>query len=312
MTNYIETGHNLNYPVIDLPYRKKFLLSQHVAAIYGVETKIINRVVKRNPDKFPSNYYFVLNDQEKEQLFKLNLPGINSKTFNRARPKAFTWEGCNMLAMCLRSERATKRALVIINTITALEREAIKAHYEEQYNVKIKQDVDMDNIDDMILISTALERATSLIRKQTLQNKVLTVSSELATEKNEVLECKAKVLASAATLKSAQQRIADHYGLSYREAMRLMYDKFKIDSIERFSLAIDVKKLWKTHRKEKGNSTIPLYKYLMYVEPEYGELFAQVINSLLAVDVDRTEWDSGFKIDKTTEKVGEWSGNREG
>jgi hypothetical protein len=40
----------------------------HVAELYGVETRDINKAVKNNPDKFPDGYTFVLNKSEFEDL----------------------------------------------------------------------------------------------------------------------------------------------------------------------------------------------------------------------------------------------------
>lgn len=43
---------------------KKVLLDADVAVIYGVETKRVNEAVKNNPDKFPQDYMFELNEVE--------------------------------------------------------------------------------------------------------------------------------------------------------------------------------------------------------------------------------------------------------
>ena len=44
------------------------ILDADVADLYGVETKRINEAVKNNPDKFPEDYMFVLNDEELQVL----------------------------------------------------------------------------------------------------------------------------------------------------------------------------------------------------------------------------------------------------
>ena len=43
---------------------QKVLLDRDVAALYGVETRDINKSVKNNPDKFPKGYIIELNDSE--------------------------------------------------------------------------------------------------------------------------------------------------------------------------------------------------------------------------------------------------------
>jgi len=46
----------------------KVMLDSDLAELYGVETKRINEAVKNNPDKFPDDFYFELNNEEIEIL----------------------------------------------------------------------------------------------------------------------------------------------------------------------------------------------------------------------------------------------------
>ena len=46
---------------------QQVILSNHVAELYGVETREINQAVKNNPDKFPEGYIIELNKKEKEE-----------------------------------------------------------------------------------------------------------------------------------------------------------------------------------------------------------------------------------------------------
>jgi hypothetical protein len=47
---------------------QKVILDNDVAALYGVETRDINKAVKNNPGKFPKNYIFTLKKSEKLEL----------------------------------------------------------------------------------------------------------------------------------------------------------------------------------------------------------------------------------------------------
>ena len=47
---------------------QQVILANHVADLYGVETREVNQAVKNNPEKFPEGYIFELNKQEKEEL----------------------------------------------------------------------------------------------------------------------------------------------------------------------------------------------------------------------------------------------------
>lgn len=103
-----------------------------LAAIYGVPTKRLNEQVKRNKDRFPADFAFVLTAEEWRSL-RLNEPetigsqvdkgnrsqiatGSNSAKHRdkRARPHAFTEHGALMAANVLRSAAAAKMSVFIV------------------------------------------------------------------------------------------------------------------------------------------------------------------------------------------------------
>ncbi len=47
---------------------QKVLLDTDLAGLYGVEVKMLNRAVKRNLDRFPSDFMFQLTDEETQIL----------------------------------------------------------------------------------------------------------------------------------------------------------------------------------------------------------------------------------------------------
>ncbi len=97
---------------------QKVLLDRDVAALYGVETRDINKSVRNNPDKFPKGYVIELNDSELKGLRWKNSTTNLSKS--RVLPKAFTEKGLYMLATILKSARATEATISIIETFAKL------------------------------------------------------------------------------------------------------------------------------------------------------------------------------------------------
>lgn len=92
------------------------LMDTDVAVIFGVETKRITEAVKRNPDKFPKDYMFLLDKQEITAL-KSQFATLNSgKIPPRYTPKAFTEKGLYMLATLLKSKQAVEATFGIIET----------------------------------------------------------------------------------------------------------------------------------------------------------------------------------------------------
>ena len=99
------------------------LVDRDVAALYGVETKALNQAVKRNVERFPQGYVFQLDDREfvnwKSQIVTSNLSKDDEASIKmgiRRAPYAFTEKGLYMLATVLKSDRAVRTTLAIIET----------------------------------------------------------------------------------------------------------------------------------------------------------------------------------------------------
>ena len=99
------------------------LVDRDVAALYGVETKALNQAVKRNAERFPQGYVFQLDEKEfanwKSQIVTSNLSTDDEASIKmgiRRAPYAFTEKGLYMLATVLKSDRAVRTTLAIIET----------------------------------------------------------------------------------------------------------------------------------------------------------------------------------------------------
>ena len=98
---------------------QQVLLDRDVAALYGVETRIINQAVKNNPEKFPAGYVAELTAQEVE-ILRSKILTLDAKPgkghYSKHGYKVFTERGLYMLATILKGERAVRATLAIIET----------------------------------------------------------------------------------------------------------------------------------------------------------------------------------------------------
>ena len=112
---------------------QQVMLDRDVAALYGVETRVINQAVKNNPEKFPAGYVVELSSDEFATLrSKFLTANLSSKS--RALPKVFTERGLYMLATILKGEQAVRTTLAIIETyaeVRAMKRELLALHTEK-------------------------------------------------------------------------------------------------------------------------------------------------------------------------------------
>lgn len=106
----------------------KVMLDRDLAELYGVETKYLNRQVKRNRDRFPPEFMFQLSVSEKRELVT-NWHRFASMKHASVLPYAFTEHGVAMLSSVLNSDRAVKINIAIIKTFVKI-REMLSAHKE--------------------------------------------------------------------------------------------------------------------------------------------------------------------------------------
>jgi ORF6N domain len=98
---------------------QKVMLSQRLAALYGVAVKVLNQAVKRHASRFPSDFVFQLTSNEFENL-KSQIVTSSWGGLRRALPYAFTEQGVAMLSSVLNSERAVKVNIAIMRAFVNL------------------------------------------------------------------------------------------------------------------------------------------------------------------------------------------------
>jgi phage regulator Rha-like protein len=98
---------------------EKVLLDRDLAEIYGVETKVLNQAVKRNPSRFPSDFMFQLTGEEWESL-RSQFVTLKRGEHRKYLPYAFTEHGALMLANVLNSERAAQTSVQVVRAFVRL------------------------------------------------------------------------------------------------------------------------------------------------------------------------------------------------
>jgi len=97
------------------------MLDRDLAELYKVEVKRLNEQVKRNKERFPENYRFQLNEQEKDEVVAI-CDRFESLKFSTNNPYAFTEQGVAMLSAVLRSDIAINVSIQIINAFVEMRR----------------------------------------------------------------------------------------------------------------------------------------------------------------------------------------------
>ena len=103
---------------------QRVMLDSDLAMLYEVETKMLNRAVKRNITRFPEHFMFQLTKTEWEFLRCQN--GTFKNDIRKYLPYAFTEQGVAMLSSVLRSEKAIQINIQIMDTFVAMRKWAIE------------------------------------------------------------------------------------------------------------------------------------------------------------------------------------------
>ena len=114
----IEDIKNLIYTIRG----KQVMIDSDVANIYHCETKYVNRVVKRNIERFPEEFCFQLNEDEFKVL-RCQFVTLNENGRGQHRkylPYVFTEQGIAMLSGLLRNEIAVRVSISIMDAFVEM------------------------------------------------------------------------------------------------------------------------------------------------------------------------------------------------
>lgn len=129
---------------------QKVILDVDLARIYAVSTKRLNEQVRRNAERFPPDFAFVLTDQEvtnlKSQFATSSSEGNRSQFATgsqrhrdpRFKPYAFAEHGALMAANVLRSKRAVQMSVFVVRAFVLMRRELISRSELEKRLLKVE------------------------------------------------------------------------------------------------------------------------------------------------------------------------------
>jgi hypothetical protein len=129
----------------------KVMMDEDLAALYGVEVRVLNQAVKRNVRRFPADFMFQLSQEEYLGYLALRSQFVIFETgrgrHRKYMPYAFTEQGVAMLSSVLNSDRAIEvniqimrafvrlREMIASNKELAAKLEALEQKYDVQFKI---------------------------------------------------------------------------------------------------------------------------------------------------------------------------------
>ncbi len=107
---------------------EKVIIDADLAEAYGVTTKALNQAIRRNAERFPSDFMFQLTKEEKQEVVT-NCDHLQNIKFSRVTPHAFTEHGAIMAASVLNSPKAIDASIFVVRAFVQL-RGIITGHKE--------------------------------------------------------------------------------------------------------------------------------------------------------------------------------------
>ena len=142
---------------------QKVMLDRDLAELYGVPTKALNQAVRRNAKRFPPDFIFRLNNNEKEEVVTICDHLLRLK-YSYQLPLAFTEQGVAMLSSVLNSSKAIEVNVLIMRAFVKL-RQVLATNKDLTYLFReLKHKVDQHDTEIGLIIRT-IEKMIAFERK---------------------------------------------------------------------------------------------------------------------------------------------------
>jgi ORF6N domain-containing protein len=146
---------------------QKVLVDRDLAILYGVETRILNQVVKRNIKRFPDDFMFQMTSEEmgiwKSQIVITD----KDKMGLRRPPYVFTEQGVAMLSSVLNSDTAILVNIQIMRVFTKM-RTLLDSHKEILKKLESIERKDIEQDEKILLIFEYLKQLEQAKQEKTI------------------------------------------------------------------------------------------------------------------------------------------------
>ena len=144
---------------------KKVMIDRDLAELFGVETKRLKEAVRRNMNRFPSDFMFEMNAREMDQWRRGQLLDSEDKQGLRHPPYCFTEPGVTMLACILNSDIAVEMNIRIIRVFTGM-RELLLTNKDILLKIKELEEEVMSNSSDIKVLFEAMKQLLTSPKKE--------------------------------------------------------------------------------------------------------------------------------------------------
>ncbi|MGD8667944.1 MAG: ORF6N domain-containing protein [Desulfobacterales bacterium] len=137
---------------------EKVLLDRDLAALYGIETRVLNQAVSRNIRRFPPDFMFTLT---RDEIMRISHSVTSSEIKYSKRVRAFTEQGVAMLSSVLKTDRAIEVNITIMRAFV-LFRKTITSHSDLTNKLKVIEKQIKDHDEKIQAIFEAIQQLITI------------------------------------------------------------------------------------------------------------------------------------------------------
>ncbi|MES2592583.1 MAG: ORF6N domain-containing protein [Bacteroidota bacterium] len=150
---------------------QKVMIDRDIAELYDVETKALKQAVKRNMDVFPQHFMFEMTDDEFKDWRSQFVTSNSDKMGLRYKPFCFTEHGVLQSATVLKSNRAKKMSIRIIEVFVKM-REMLLDNTELRLAIEKLERSTENNKKNIELVFQYIDELTEKKDNPELRNKI--------------------------------------------------------------------------------------------------------------------------------------------
>lgn len=173
-TNSIQIPEEVVMNKIYLIRNIKVMIDRDLSELYGVETKVLKQSVKRNMNRFPSDFMFEMSDNELEDWRNKFEVTSKDKKGLRYAPFCFTEQGVAMLSSILNSNQAIQVNIQIIRIFSKM-RALIASNREIIQKLEQLDKRGLEQEDKITLIFEYLKKLKTINQREVLQKNRLRI-----------------------------------------------------------------------------------------------------------------------------------------
>ncbi len=136
---------------------QKVMIDRDLSELYGIETKVLKQAIKRNIERFPEDFMFIMTKEELENWRSQFVTSNSDKMGLRYAPYCFTEQGVTMLSCVLKSKRAIEVNIKIIRVFVKM-KEMLLTHKDILIKIEQMEQQVVQNSKEIKIIFNALKQ----------------------------------------------------------------------------------------------------------------------------------------------------------